>query len=65
MDLQQLVLLPETHARRMLSGRRLMLRVLAPVGSHAGVGVLRVLRLRPQGEAVELDCGYERYERLA
>lgn len=63
MDLQQLVLMPETQARRALSGRRVLLRVLAPVGHYAGRGALRVLRARPSAdEAVELVCGYERYE---
>ena len=64
-DLQQLVLLPETQARRALRGQRVVLRVLAPVGSYAGAGTLRVLRLRPRAEGVELDCGYERYHRLS
>lgn len=64
-DLQQLVLLPETQARRALSGQRLLVRVLAPVGPYAGVGALRVLRLRPRADSVELDCGYESYHRLS
>lgn len=69
MDLQQLVLMPETRARRALSGRDIVLRVLAPVGAYAGRGSLRVLRasvLRraadESGDGVELVCGYEAYE---
>ncbi|HET9097625.1 MAG TPA: hypothetical protein VFN37_13270 [Candidatus Baltobacteraceae bacterium] len=66
MDLQQLVLMPETQARRALRGRGLRLRVLAPVGAYAGRGSLRVLRAKPLGDAgdIELVCGYEAYERL-
>jgi hypothetical protein len=64
-DLQDYVLMPETDARRALCDRALQLRVLAPVGPYAGVGTLRVLRVRPQnGEAVELVCGYEAYDRI-
>ncbi|HLI95053.1 MAG TPA: hypothetical protein VKT72_03080 [Candidatus Baltobacteraceae bacterium] len=69
-DLQQYVLMPETDARRALSGRRLTVRVLAPVGPYAGRGRLRVLRARPAGssadagQAIELVCGYEAYEHL-
>lgn len=65
MDLQDLVLMPETLARRALRGQRMLLRVLAPVGSYAGCGTLRVLRVRAAGDVVELDCGYESYERFA
>jgi hypothetical protein len=66
MDLQQYVLMPETDARRALGDRAIVLRVLAPVGNYAGVGTLRVLRLRPQGDetALELVCGYEAYNRI-
>lgn len=64
MDLQQLVLMPETQARRALRDRLLRLRVLAPVGAYAGCGTLRVLRAKPLGDTgdVELVCGYEAYE---
>lgn len=71
MPLEDLVLMPEVEARRALAGRRILFRVLAPVGAYAGRGCLRVLRVRApfdgaQGEGgegrVELICGYESYE---
>ncbi|HET9392728.1 MAG TPA: hypothetical protein VFO29_04270 [Candidatus Rubrimentiphilum sp.] len=37
--------MPEVQARRMLSGRIGAFSVLAPVGSFAGKGTLRVLRV--------------------
>jgi hypothetical protein len=55
------ILMPEVQARAALSGRRLHLRVLAPLGSWAGVGLLRVLRAIERDGAIELDCGYESY----
>jgi hypothetical protein len=62
--LEDLVLMPETDARRALAGEALAFSVLAPVGAYAGRGVLRVLRVKPAGGAIELLCGYESYERL-
>lgn len=64
MPLEDLVLMPEVDARRMLAGHSLSLRVLAPVGHYAGRGALRVLRVRPLKERIELVCGYEAYDRL-
>lgn len=64
MPLEDLVLMPETDARRALAGERIAFSVLAPVGSYAGRGVLRVLRVKPAADAVELLCGYEAYEKL-
>ncbi|MCL5258428.1 MAG: hypothetical protein M1314_01595 [Firmicutes bacterium] len=67
-----LVLLPETQARRILAGRCVRFSVLAPVGAWVGLGSLRVLRAAtslqrsPDGgeeEVVGLVCGYESYER--
>ncbi len=67
-----LVLVPETQARRMLAGRCVRFSVLAPVGTWVGCGSLRVLRAAtslqrsPEGgeeEVVRLVCGYEAYER--
>ena len=67
-DAGDLTLMPEVDARAVLTGRRVLFSVLAPVGAWAGRGVLRVLRATPKmdrGEdAVELVCGYESYERL-
>jgi hypothetical protein len=59
-----LVLVPEVDARRLLQGRRIRLRVLAPYGSWVGCGRLRVLRLTQGGtdEEVELTVGYEAYQ---
>ena len=66
--------MPEVEARRALSGRIAAFSVLAPVGSFAGKGTLRVLRVtarRPEvskdpevtkGDSIELTCGYESYE---
>ena len=65
MDLQELILMPETEARRALGGQRVQMRVLAPVGGYAGRGTLRVLRARPNEVGIELVCGYESYERFA
>lgn len=65
MTLDHLVLMPEVDARRALASQTVALRVLAPVGHYAGRGTLRVLRVRPHGEVVELVCGYEAYERVA
>ncbi|HZV77299.1 MAG TPA: hypothetical protein VFF63_06060 [Candidatus Babeliales bacterium] len=67
---EDLVLVPEVQARRVLRGRSIRLRVLAPYGSWIGCGRLRVLRLiLQQGHdsgvagdgAVELTVGYESY----
>jgi hypothetical protein len=60
--------MPEVQARRRLGGRVSALSVLAPVGSFAGKGTLRVLRasfdkFRAGSEDdVALICGYEAYE---
>ncbi len=61
--------MPEVQARRRLRGRIRALSVLAPVGSFAGKGTLRVLRVLAQDGAgddarLELMCGYESYERV-
>ncbi len=56
-----LVLMPETAARRLLSDRPLSLRVLAPIGAWFGCGKLRVLRVRESDDGIELITGYESY----
>ena len=61
MPAADLILMPEVQARAALAGRRLRLRVLAPLGSWLGVGTLRVLRARESGDLIDLDCGYESY----
>jgi len=59
-----LILMSEVQARAALSGRRLRLRVLAPLGAWLGVGTLRVLRAIEREDAIDLDCGYESYAPL-
>ena len=61
MSLESLVLLPEPAARKALAPQPLRLSVLAPFGSYAGKGRLRVLRARQTEHAIELVCGYESY----
>lgn len=58
-----LTLLPYVQARAALSGRRLRLSVLAPVGNWLGVGTLRVLRAIEREDEISLVCGYESYHR--
>ena len=64
MPLEDLILMPEPHARRALRGQDIFLRVLAPVGHYAGRGTLRVLRVKPEERGVELVCGYDGYIRI-
>lgn len=67
---EDLVLVPEVEARRVLAGHRIRLQVLAPVGSWIGCGTLRVLRLKIRDSAVgdqghgdvEMIAGYEAYK---
>jgi hypothetical protein len=67
-SVDDLIMMPWTQARAALADHALRLRVLAPPYPAAGVGALRLLRVRGlAGEhdgAFELTCGYERYERL-
>jgi hypothetical protein len=58
-----LTLMPEVEARAALTGRRLRLCVLAPVGPALGVGTLRVLRTMERDDCIDLVCGYESYDR--
>jgi hypothetical protein len=53
--------MPETEARAALAGRRVRMRVLAPLGAILGVGTLRVLRAIESEEGIDLICGYESY----
>jgi hypothetical protein len=64
LSLEDLVLMPERCARRALAPQSMTFALLAPLGAYAGRGVLRVLRARQAGDAVELVCGYESYARL-
>ena len=60
--------MPEVQARRHLRGRVGAFSVLAPVGSFAGKGALRVLRVSLDELSsgcesnIALVCGYESYE---
>ena len=62
--MNELVLLPEVDARRVLRDRRLRLSLLAPFGQWVGRGTLRVLRVADGDGETELTVGYESYERL-
>ena len=64
MDPSSLALLPELEVRSLLRDRDMSLHLLRPPYPAAGVGVLRVLRVREQGAVTEVVAGYERYERL-
>lgn len=59
-----LTLLAEDEARRALSGRPLVFRLLAPPFPALGVGKLRTLRVAERGDRTEIVVGYDRYERL-
>jgi len=63
-DVLALTLLPEPEARRLLADRRLRLRVVTPPYPALGIGTLRVLRVREDGDGTDVTAGYERYERL-
>ncbi len=60
-----LVLIPEVEARRLLGDRRMRMVMVAPIGAWYGRGRLRVLRIRERdgGEVLELFAGYDSYER--
>ena len=65
METADLVLLPWTEARGILGSRPVALHVLTPPYPAAGVGTLRVLRVRERpDEPLDVVCGYERYRRL-
>ncbi|MBV9148920.1 MAG: hypothetical protein JO024_03580 [Candidatus Eremiobacteraeota bacterium] len=73
-DFEQLVLMPEVEARRVLqaTGKPITLIVLRPVFPAAGRGQLRVLRARPvlrqaqdeEESELEVVAGYDSYERV-
>jgi hypothetical protein len=64
LDARAVTLIPEQRARALLAGRTLRLKLLLPPYRALGVGMLRVLRIRDDGECTEMTAGYERYERL-
>ncbi len=62
---EALSMMPEVQARRRLAGHRLVFAILRPPYPALGVGVLRVLRVRENADAVlEVIAGYDNYERL-
>ncbi len=59
-----LTLMPEVRARRVLADRAIRLHTLVPYGSWIGCGTLRVLRLRiDEDGAADLTVGYESYRK--
>ncbi len=64
-DANALVMMTDVQARRAVGDRRVRVFVLAPFGNWMGCGVLRVLRVRDEGEVLALTLGYESYERGA
>jgi hypothetical protein len=58
------LLLPETEARALFTGRVLSWRLLRPPYPALGVGELRVLRVTESPGGTDIVAGYERYERM-
>jgi hypothetical protein len=56
-------MMTDVQARRAVGDRRVRVSVLAPVGHWYGVGDLRVLRVRAEGDELRLTLGYASYER--
>jgi hypothetical protein len=56
-------MMTDVQARRAVGERRVRVSVLAPVGAWFGVGDLRVLRVRDEGEHLDFTLGYASYER--
>ena len=56
-------MMTDVQARRAVGDRRVRVSVLAPVGNWYGVGDLRVLRVRADGEELRLTLGYASYDR--
>ena len=67
-NIDDLIFLPWTQARKVLADRPLRFRVLAPPYPVVGLGMLRTLRVAAlSGEhdgAWELLAGYEGYDKL-
>ncbi len=59
-----LILAPWTEALRLIAGRPVRLRMLVPPFAAAGIGALRVVRVREAELELELFLGYEGYARL-
>ena len=62
--MSDLVLLPWDVARIALGDRAHAMHVLVPPYPADGGGTLRVLRVRDNGDVLDVTCGYERYRRI-
>ena len=61
---EDLILLPEVRARRVLGDRQIRLHLLAPYGTWVGCGTLRVLRLKiNEDRSADMTAGYESYRK--
>ncbi|HEX3672355.1 MAG TPA: hypothetical protein VHT92_11690 [Candidatus Cybelea sp.] len=61
---EDLILLPEVEARRLLGDRQIRLQLLAPYGAWIGYGTLRVLRVRMnEDRSADVTVGYESYRK--
>jgi hypothetical protein len=59
---EDLTLMREVLARRVLADRPIRLHTLVPYGSWIGCGALRVLRLKIEEDGLaDLTVGYESY----
>jgi hypothetical protein len=65
MDLDQVGMMIEVEARRLLTDLPITLSILAPPYPALGCGKLRVLRVRESGGRYDVVAGYEAYEKLA
>ncbi|MDQ6933421.1 MAG: hypothetical protein M3160_09650 [Candidatus Eremiobacteraeota bacterium] len=62
--MDDLAMMVEVDARRILSERNLAFSVLSPLYPALGCGKLRVLRIQERGARFEIITGYETYERI-
>jgi hypothetical protein len=59
---EELILMPEVQARRMLQTRPIRLQVLSPAGAWIGAGELRVLCVNVAADgSADVTAGYESY----
>ena len=64
MDLDQVGMMPEVEARRVLCDAPIDLAILTPPYAALGCGRLRVLRVRERAGRYDVIAGYESYERI-
>lgn len=61
---EDVILLREVEARRVLGDRAVHLQMLVPYGTWFGYGALRVLRMKINDDrSAELIVGYESYRK--